>query len=110
MPDEGLDASAVIDQLTKSRTDPDAQWKVIQDSFDVDQVATYFAVNTGLVAAAPMAGVTCALVAWGVVTDRRGERVVLLGVGGLLIPVFEVFAPGSIDLHVIRGLASRGWE
>ena len=22
----------------------------------------------------------------------------------------EVFAPGSIDLHVIRGLAARGWE
>lgn len=35
--------------------------------------------ESGLVAAAPMAGVTCALVAWGVVTDRRGERVVLLG-------------------------------
>src|SRR5688500_3716212 len=35
--------------------------------------------EAGLAAAAPMAGVTCALVAWGVVTDRHGERVVLLG-------------------------------
>jgi len=34
--------------------------------------------EAGLVAAAPMAGVTCALVAWGLVTDRRGERLVLL--------------------------------
>lgn len=34
--------------------------------------------QAGLVAAAPMAGVTCALVAWGLVTDRRGERLVLL--------------------------------
>jgi len=42
------DLVTVIDQLTKTRTDPDAQWKVIQDSFDVDQVATYFAVNTVL--------------------------------------------------------------
>jgi sugar phosphate permease len=30
------------------------------------------------VAAAPMAGVVCTLVAWGYVTDRRGERFVLL--------------------------------
>jgi sugar phosphate permease len=34
--------------------------------------------EAGLVAAAPMAGVVCTLVAWGLVTDRRGERFVLL--------------------------------
>jgi sugar phosphate permease len=32
----------------------------------------------GAVAAAPMAGVVCALVPWGFVADRRGERFVLL--------------------------------
>src|SRR5262249_57222104 len=34
--------------------------------------------EAGLVAAAPMVGVMVALVPWGIVTDRRGERVVLL--------------------------------
>jgi MFS family permease len=38
--------------------------------------------EAGLVAAAPLAGVMVALVPWGLVTDRRGERVVLLA--GLL--------------------------
>lgn len=40
------DLVAVVDQLTKTKDDADKQWKVIQDNFDVDQVATYFAVNT----------------------------------------------------------------
>ena len=39
------DLVAVIDELTKTRGDADKQWKVIQEHFDVDQVATYFAVN-----------------------------------------------------------------
>ena len=39
------DLLAVIDQLTQTAGDPDAQWKVIQEKFDVEQVATYFAVN-----------------------------------------------------------------
>jgi hypothetical protein len=39
------DLLAVIDQLTRTANDPDAQWKVIQEEFDVEQVATYFAVN-----------------------------------------------------------------
>ena len=39
------DLLAVIDQLAKTANDPDAQWKVIQENFDVEQVATYFAVN-----------------------------------------------------------------
>ncbi|WP_337191586.1 MFS transporter [Nocardioides flavescens] len=34
--------------------------------------------SAGLVAAAPLAGITLALVPWGIVTDRRGERLVLL--------------------------------
>ena len=42
------DLVAVVDQLTKTRGDADKQWKVIQEHFDVDQVATYFAVNTVL--------------------------------------------------------------
>jgi spore coat protein CotH len=42
------DLVALVDALTKSRGDADAQWKVIQGHFDVDQVATFFAVNTVL--------------------------------------------------------------
>ncbi|UMG94272.1 MFS transporter [Nocardioides sp. TF02-7] len=38
--------------------------------------------EAGLVAAAPMAGLMCTLVLWGVVVDRRGERFALLA--GLL--------------------------
>lgn len=38
------DLLTVIDRLAKT-ADPDAQWKVIQETFDVEQVATYFAVN-----------------------------------------------------------------
>lgn len=39
------DLLAVIDFLAKTSDDPDSQWKVIQENFDVEQVATYFAVN-----------------------------------------------------------------
>lgn len=39
------DLVAVVDELTKTRGDADKQWKVIQDRFDVNEVATYFAVN-----------------------------------------------------------------
>jgi sugar phosphate permease len=40
----------------------------------------------GLVAAAPLAGITLALVPWGFVTDRRGERLVLLvGLAGSVV-------------------------
>jgi hypothetical protein len=38
------DLLALIDQLQKTRGDE--QWKIIQENFNVDQVATYFAVNT----------------------------------------------------------------
>lgn len=34
--------------------------------------------QAGLVAAAPMAGLMCTLIAWGVVVDRRGERFAML--------------------------------
>lgn len=42
------DLLALIDQLARTADDPDAQWKLIQEKFDVEQVATYFAVNTVL--------------------------------------------------------------
>jgi MFS family permease len=41
--------------------------------------------EAGLVAAAPMAGLMCTLVAWGLVVDRRGERFALLaGMSGVV--------------------------
>ncbi len=56
--------------------------------------------EAGVVAAAPMIGVMCALVAWGVLTDRAGERFVLLA--GLssttLAALAAVFAPGVVTL------------
>lgn len=39
------DLLALLDLLEKSNGNPDGQWEVIQDNFDVEQVATYFAVN-----------------------------------------------------------------
>lgn len=39
------DLLALLDQLGKAESDPEGQWKVIQDNFDVEQVAAYFAVN-----------------------------------------------------------------
>jgi hypothetical protein len=39
------DLLAVLDQLRKTEGNPDGQWQVIQENFDVEQVATYFAVN-----------------------------------------------------------------
>ncbi len=42
--------------------------------------------EAGLVAAAPMAGLMCTLVAWGLVVDRRGERLALLtGITGVVL-------------------------
>ena len=56
--------------------------------------------EAGVVAAAPMVGVMCALVAWGVLTDRVGERFVLLA--GLssttLAALAAAFAPGVVTL------------
>ncbi len=40
------DLLALVDQLGKAEGSPDDLWKVIQENFDVEQVATYFAVNT----------------------------------------------------------------
>ena len=67
--------------------------------------------QAGLVAAAPMAGVTCALVAWGVVTDRSGERVVLLGglASTALIGVVAILSSGALLLALtlfVAGLAA----
>ena len=39
------DLVAVIALLTNTKNNPDEQWAVIQKHFDVDQVATHFAVN-----------------------------------------------------------------
>jgi len=39
------DLLAVLDKLDKAEGNPDEQWKVIQENFDVEQVAKYFAVN-----------------------------------------------------------------
>ncbi|HEX2973944.1 MAG TPA: CotH kinase family protein, partial [Tepidisphaeraceae bacterium] len=39
------DLLAIIDLLAKTQSKPDEQWAVIQEHFDVDQVATHFAVN-----------------------------------------------------------------
>ena len=52
--------------------------------------------QAGLVAAAPTLGVVLALVAWGLVTDRRGERLVL--VAGLLTTA----AAGGLALLAAR--------
>ena len=63
--------------------------------------------EAGLVAAAPMLGVMLALVPWGIVTDRRGERLVLL-TGLLAAAVFGVAAAlsGSVVLLALAlGLA-----
>jgi hypothetical protein len=39
------DLIALVDQLNRTRGNDAARWKLIQDNFDVDQLATYFAVN-----------------------------------------------------------------
>lgn len=58
--------------------------------------------RAGLVAAAPTLGVMLTLVAWGLLTDRRGERLVLLS--GLLLTsvagLAAVLAPGVAWLTV----------
>jgi len=63
--------------------------------------------QAGVVAAAPMVGVMCALVAWGLVTDRVGERFVLLTglVATAVAGVAAVHAPGVVSLGVLLFLA-----
>ena len=39
------DLLALIDKLDETRDNPDARWEVIRNNFDVEQVATHFAVN-----------------------------------------------------------------
>jgi sugar phosphate permease len=59
--------------------------------------------EAGAVAAAPMVGVMCALVAWGLVTDHVGERIVLLAglTGATVAAVAAVHAPGVVTLGVL---------
>jgi sugar phosphate permease len=63
--------------------------------------------QAGLVAAAPMAGVMLALVPWGAVTDRRGERVVLLAglVGATVLGAVAALSGSVVMLAVALGLA-----
>jgi sugar phosphate permease len=63
--------------------------------------------QAGLVAAAPMAGVMVALVPWGVVTDRRGERVVLLAglVGAAVLGSLAALSGSVVLLALGLGLA-----
>ncbi len=63
--------------------------------------------EAGLVAAAPMAGVTLALVPWGFVTDRRGERLVLLAglVGAALFGSVAALSDSVVALALALGLA-----
>ncbi len=39
------DLLAIVDELAKTKGNPDEQWELIRKRFDVDQVATHFAVN-----------------------------------------------------------------
>lgn len=63
--------------------------------------------QAGLVAAAPMVGVMLALVPWGILTDRRGERLVLLsGLVGTTVFGLVAAMSGSLPvLAVALGLA-----
>lgn len=63
--------------------------------------------RAGLVAAAPTVGVMVALIGWGLLTDRRGERFVLVSGLGLTV-VFGVAAalsPGLVMLTITLFLA-----
>ena len=63
--------------------------------------------EAGLVAAAPMAGVMLALVPWGFVTDRRGERLVLLAglVGAAVFGTVAALSGSVVPLALALGLA-----
>ena len=63
--------------------------------------------EAGLVAAAPTVGVMLTLVAWGAVTDRRGERFVLLAglAGTVLAGLAAALTRGTAPLAVALLLA-----
>jgi sugar phosphate permease len=63
--------------------------------------------EAGLVAAAPMLGVMVALVPWGIVTDRRGERVVLLAglLGAAGFGTLAALSGAVLPLAIALGLA-----
>ncbi len=56
--------------------------------------------QAGLVAAAPIAGGACTLVAWGLLCDRRGERVTLLAglVAAAVLGVLAAYSGGPVLL------------
>lgn len=63
--------------------------------------------EAGVVAAAPMVGVMVALVAWGALTDRIGERTVLLSglAATALLGLAASYAGGLVAFTVLLGLA-----
>jgi len=63
--------------------------------------------EAGLVAAAPMVGTMLALVPWGIITDRRGERAVLLaGLGGAVgLGSLAALSGSVVMLALCLGLA-----
>jgi sugar phosphate permease len=63
--------------------------------------------RAGVVAAAPMIGVMLALVPWGIVTDRRGERLVLLAglVGAAVFGALAALSGSVVVLAICLGLA-----
>ncbi len=63
--------------------------------------------RAGVVAAMPTLGVMCGLVAWGLLTDRRGERLVLLTglTATAVLGVAGVLVDGVVPLAVVLFLA-----
>lgn len=60
--------------------------------------------QAGLLAAAPTAGMVLTLIAWGAVTDRTGERVVIAG--GLVLTTLAVAGAWAVgDDPVLLGVA-----
>ena len=65
--------------------------------------------RAGLVAAAPTIGVMLTLVAWGWVTDRRGERFVLLtGLGATVVAGTASALTGGLPLLVVTLFLAGG--
>ena len=68
--------------------------------------------EAGLVAGAPVAGGACTLVAWGLLCDRRGERLTLLAglVATAVLGVAAAYAGGPALLALALFLAGRGLD
>jgi sugar phosphate permease len=67
--------------------------------------------QAGAVAAAPVIGLTLALIAWGAAADRYGERSVMalgLGVSGVLVLVAVLTGVGLVPFTLLLGVAGAG--